>query len=203
MFHEFASKRPTLIRSIRKALGYYGAKALRIRNAQTLYEKTCEQAERGTLYQVCGMEVSVVTWFHMSLVHIWMVIVRLRNEGEEGDLLSQEFFNFFWKDLESRLIETGYTNPFQLGKEMKTLARGYFGTVIAYDEGLLEGDTGLAEALWRNLFGVLKEPSIEALNCMVHYVRRELGALELNDVIMKGYIAYGDPVVGPPVQPNK
>jgi hypothetical protein len=38
---------------------------------------------------------------------VWIVLVRLRAEGKDGNKIGQYLFNQFWKDVENRMIGTG------------------------------------------------------------------------------------------------
>lgn len=44
------------------------------------------------------------TWYSMSVLHLWIVFVRLRREGQAGQDLSQTLFDNFWTDAERRMI---------------------------------------------------------------------------------------------------
>ncbi len=103
-------------------------------------------------------------------------------------------FNTFWKDVESRAMAGGVMNPFLLSKTLKELGRIYYGSIIAYDEALVEGDPMLAEALWRNIWGIGNERvDAHVLNQTVRYVRRELKNLESLDskIFMSGFVNWG------------
>ncbi len=107
---------------------------------------------------------------------------------------SQMLFNTFWKDVESRAMAGGVMNPFLLSKTLKELGRIYYGSIIAYDEALIEGDPMLAEALWRNIWGIGSERAdAQVLNQTVRYVRRELKNLEALDskIFMSGFVNWG------------
>ncbi len=45
-------------------------------------------------------------WFRITLLHVWMLIVRLRSE-KEGWKYAQDLANCFYADVENRLIEAG------------------------------------------------------------------------------------------------
>ena len=118
-------------------------------------------------------------WFSRTLLHVWMVLVWLRQSGSkrEADLLGQEVFNRFWTDMERQILVVLEHTPgkaFVLGKQLKAYSQYYYGSVVAYDEALRGGDCLLAEALWRNLFHFDAAATPRALYSSVLYVRRQL-----------------------------
>lgn len=88
--------------------------------ANIVYELTVRQAERKDFYicnyinftilklvLVYNLEPNYKSWFLMSLLHIWIVFVRLRLDGLEGSKFQADFFHFWWDDVEKRLIASG------------------------------------------------------------------------------------------------
>lgn len=75
---------------------------------------------------------------------------------------------------------------------MKIQARMYYAQVVGYDEGLHEGDAQLADALWRNIYG-LEKVSAARLNCLVHYIKREMELLDEteNRILFGGLMKWG------------
>lgn len=84
----------------------------------------------------------------------------------------------------------------QRKKYLDTYSQIWAGSLLAYDEGLIKGDSVLASAIWRQLFNA--DESIEPVKIalVTAYVRRELARLGRMDdkVLARGYIGFGDPV---------
>jgi hypothetical protein len=59
---------------------------------------------------------------------------------------------------------------------LKLYGQIYFGQIVAYDEAIVLGDPQLADALWRNLFGMETSSGLP-LMWMVRYMRGQLRAL--------------------------
>jgi hypothetical protein len=146
-----------------------------------------------------------------------MCLVRLRVlDIWSGNKLAQPLINHFWNDVDQRMIGSGVTNPIVLSKENKRYAKIYFGTALAYDEGLLKGDYMLADSFFRYYF-VLKilinnrnvfalgqsgvPVTATKLKYLVRYIRRELSNLDKDETFLEtGVVNWGplDDTVLPP-----
>lgn len=116
------------------------------------------------------------TWFRITKLHVWMILVRCMKEGKpNGELLRNELISRMWEDTTARMDKLGPIKPSQ----KKAAMRGYYdefsATLVAMDEGLLSADTVLAAALWRTLFGLNAENiRPQSLELAVGYVRAQL-----------------------------
>jgi hypothetical protein len=126
-------------------------------------------------------------WFTLSMLHVWLLMVRLRRDAlklpspsvsrdasvvqdtstaaaqssatpssadrqyfsEDALALSNAFFAAFWIDVERQLAAHDLANAMILSKYLKIYTQIYYGSVIAYDEALVQNDASLADALWR------------------------------------------------------
>jgi hypothetical protein len=119
------------------------------------------------------------SWFNRTLLTVWLAMVRLRvsDDANEANKMSQELFNRFWSEAELQMMSCGLERvpgaAFVIGKNLKIYSQFYFGTVVAYDDGLANGDARLADALWRNLFA-MQTCRAGSLYALVDYVRRQL-----------------------------
>jgi len=174
----------------------YRKKAILIKNSQVLYEFICEQGERAELYDIYGFSKDFAGWYMLTLLHIWMVYVRLRLEGKEGQKYQQLIFNSFWTDVEGRMINLGIDNPIVLSSEQKKLANVYYGFMVGLDEGLVEGDPVLADALWRNMWKMEDTCTPERLHSLLTYIRRELNSLDKSEgrLLFGGLVRWGEPI---------
>jgi len=179
-----------------KLFGYYSKKAILIKNSQVLYEFICEQAERIEFYENYGFKKDFGGWYMLTLLHLWMVYVRLRLEGHEGYKYQQLIFNAFWIDVESRMLNLGIDNPIALSSEQKKLANVYYGFMVGLDEGLVEGDPVLVDALWRNMWKMEDTCTPQRLHGLLTYIRRELQSLDKSEgrLLFGGLVRWGEPI---------
>eukprot|EP01112_Ceratiomyxa_fruticulosa_P016724 TRINITY_DN5096_c0_g1_i3.p1 TRINITY_DN5096_c0_g1~~TRINITY_DN5096_c0_g1_i3.p1 ORF type:complete len:296 (+),score=58.30 TRINITY_DN5096_c0_g1_i3:1083-1970(+) len=186
--------------------------------ASKLYESCKAQAERPEFLEYWNLDNNFRSWFVLNLLHVWMCMVGLRVYEREGNRISQRLFEIFWEEAERRLVHVeNVKNPMILSKNLNIFYRQYHGSVFSFDEGMISSDMVLADALWRNVFGMgeqfdknkklsLDEKAIEIeykkddlaaqrLFSAVEYVRRELQFLELSrEHTIEGIVKWGDPI---------
>lgn len=128
------------------------------------------------LYIECNLPDNFQSWFSVTQLHVWMLMVHLRAE-KQGKLYTQELVNRFFEDAEARIRDHGITQQKVINSYIKDLLAQFHGGVVAYDEGMCKDDPVLAAALWRNLFAISSNNATD-LALVVQYIRRELQSLE-------------------------
>jgi hypothetical protein len=73
----------------------------------------------------------------MLCLHIWLLLVRLRAEGEDGKELAQMLYENFTDDVEMRVRAEGV--KVRVGKWLAELERMFYGSSVAYDKVSAEG----------------------------------------------------------------
>jgi cytochrome b pre-mRNA-processing protein 3 len=68
------------------------------------------------------------------------------------------------------------TGDLSVGKHVKRMARGFYGRIRAYQDGIERADSALAAALERNLFGTVPG-SPRQIAGMAEYVQAAVGEL--------------------------
>lgn len=90
--------------------------------------------------------------FDMLVLHVFLVLFRLKAEGEAGKAFGTELLNIMFEDMDESLREIGI-GDLSVGKKIKTMASAFYGRVEAYDAGLAAGDRQeLVAAIRRNIF---------------------------------------------------
>jgi cytochrome b pre-mRNA-processing protein 3 len=161
--------------------------------AQWLYEAIVEQARRPEFYRFCGVPDTLDGRFDMIALHGFLVLRRLKRDRERTAELAQDLFDTLFLDMDRALRELG-AGDLGVGKRVKAMARGFYGRIAAYEDGLAAGEVALSRALARNLFATV-EPSMDQLAAMTAYVRREVGALDRQDTgrLLAGRVEFGGP----------
>ncbi len=129
----------------------------------------------------------------MIVMHTFLVISRLNQEGQDGKDLAQAVFDLMIEDMDRGLRLLGSADV-RLGKRIKAMARAYYGRARAYEEALADVGGALAEAVHRNLFRGA-EGHEEGAKLVASYLRREtedLGRLEAGG-LLAGRIGFGPP----------
>ncbi len=115
----------------------------------TIYGMIVAQAREPLFYQAMGVPDTVNGRFDMVLLHLWMVLRRLR-PVEDGAGLSQALFDHFCGDMDANLRELG-VGDLTVPKRMQKFGEAFYGRAAAYDLALDAGAEPLAQALCKNI----------------------------------------------------
>jgi cytochrome b pre-mRNA-processing protein 3 len=116
---------------------------------EAIYGMIVAQAREPLFYRAMGVSDTVDGRFDMVLLHLWMVLRRLR-PVEGGADLSQALFDHFCGDMDANLREMG-VGDLTVPKRMQKFGEAFYGRAAAYDLALDAGDEPLAQALCRNI----------------------------------------------------
>lgn len=161
--------------------------------AHDLYLAAVEQARQPGFYLNAGVPDSTEGRFDMVVLHVFLAIQRLKDEGGHPKAVAQHLYNVMFDDMDRSLREMG-VGDFGIGHKVNRLSKAFFGRIQAYETASSEtGDDALKEALGRNLFGTV-EPSTEDLAAMAVYVRQSIGRLhdQPTDAVVGGKPQFGD-----------
>lgn len=165
--------------------------------ANPLYGQIVAQARRPDFYQAGGVPDTVQGRFEMIALHMFLVLHRLKREGEQGADLAQDLFDLMFQDMDRNLRELG-TGDLAVGKRIKALAKGLYGRIAAYERGLAQGPGAepLEEALARNIFAN-EQVLPGALAALADYLRRAAKSLasQSYEEISAGRLAFVAPAI--------
>ncbi|KAF9990968.1 Protein cbp3, mitochondrial [Mortierella antarctica] len=166
------------LRGLAKVTGHYTVSQTAMRSTHNFYEICAAQLEskRSFWIDTCGLPDNFQTWFSITHLHVWLLMVRIRAE-DHGKVFQQQLVNHFFHDIEDRMR---YNHKISSGRIISTYMHDFLaqfhGGVLAYDEGMCKDDPIMAAALWRNLFTSSGNPAQIAI--LVDYVRKELQVLD-------------------------
>ncbi|KAH7537803.1 hypothetical protein FEM48_Zijuj03G0132000 [Ziziphus jujuba var. spinosa] len=146
-----------------------------------------------------NLEKTFKTTFSLLVLHTWLCLRRLKEEGKEGVELGQYLYEIYNHDVELRVSKAGVN--LLLTKWMKDLEKIFYGNIVAYDAAILPeaAKDELQNVIWRNIFsdeGSSKpndaaSRAVQAIfsaslgesisRAMSRYVRREVSCLSLTD----------------------
>jgi len=157
------------------------------------YLRVVEQARRAAFFTDCGVPDTVDGRFELICLHAFLYLHRLKTERPEAERLSQAFFDAMFADMDRALREMG-VGDLSVGREVKRMARAFYGRISAYEKGLAGDDGALALALARNLYGTLPEPA-PMTGAMAAYARCEAEQLRGQDPaeLLAGRVSFGAP----------
>ncbi len=124
----------------------------RERLSQRLYEAAVRQARDPGFYTRLGVADRIDARFELYTLHVLLLVMRLRDEGERGAEIGQDLFNTYVSALDHALRELG-VGDVSVGKKMRKLGEALYGRMTAWEVPLREGDAAaLAVGLARNVY---------------------------------------------------
>jgi cytochrome b pre-mRNA-processing protein 3 len=117
---------------------------------EAIYGMIVTQAREPFFYRDLGVPDTVNGRFDLLVLHLWVVLRRLKSiEGGMG--LAQALFDRFCDDMDDNLREMG-VGDLTVPKRMQAFGEAFYGRTAAYDLALSAGLESLALALCRNIF---------------------------------------------------
>ena len=177
-----------------------------------LYSAIVTEARRIDFYASYGVPDTPTARFDMVVLHLALVVRRLRADPALHTLLPregrrkpqtldervQELVEFFFGEMDSALREMG-VGDVAVPKRMKKLAAAWNGRTRAYDAALADDDrTALAEALARNVLAAAK--TRDGAPALAAHVAGAAAALATQpiDRLLAGHVAWPDPAAHSP-----
>ncbi|MBX6427040.1 MAG: ubiquinol-cytochrome C chaperone [Variibacter sp.] len=118
----------------------------------SLYGAIVAQARRPPFYAELGVPDTVEGRFDMIVLHLALVIRRLRAGAPDAQAAAQALFDHFCRDMDHNLREMGVSD-LAVPRKMRRIGEAFYGRAAAYDRALDAADDGaLAAALARNVF---------------------------------------------------
>ncbi|KAM7273715.1 hypothetical protein ACFE04_028379 [Oxalis oulophora] len=165
---------------------FYSKQSRYIRGANVIYRRVVNQVDKPPIYDVFNLEKNFKMTFTLLVLHMWLVLRRLKIEGEDGVELGQYVYEIYNHNVEVRVSKAGVN--LLLITWMKELERIFYGNVVAYDAALLPEakPNELPDIIWKNIFsddGTSKPDGAasRAVQAMARYVRLEVSSLSLTD----------------------
>ncbi len=129
----------------------YRAKKRRAGLAGVLYVATVEQSRSPGFYTDLGAPDSVDGRLDMIILHVMLLIRRLRGEGEEAAAISQEVLNLMFADMDRNFREMGI-GDMSVGKHVKKVAKAFYGRAEILENGLDAGPGELSQSIIGTLY---------------------------------------------------
>eukprot|EP00041_Stephanoeca_diplocostata_P007525 m.107376 g.107376 ORF g.107376 m.107376 type:complete len:279 (-) comp16918_c0_seq1:171-1007(-) len=177
--------------------GFYSQNQLAMRAARNAYMTCCDQSSHREFIELTGLPDNFQSWFLIQQLHVWMLMVRAKQEGSLGATFYKQLVQFFWDDVEHRMRLMKIDDVTIKTESARELNSMFYGLLFAYDEGLVKDDHVLASAVWRNLFHHTKgTATARDVAQLVAYIRREVHALDgvdAKDLLERGAVSFGAP----------
>jgi cytochrome b pre-mRNA-processing protein 3 len=118
--------------------------------AECLYAAIVRQAREPAFYGPGRIPDTVEGRFEALSLHGFLLLYRLKSEGEKGHVLGQEFFDAMFVDIDRNLREIGI-GDMGVGPRIKMLAQNFYGRIKSYEDGVTGTPGALEAAIERNL----------------------------------------------------
>jgi cytochrome b pre-mRNA-processing protein 3 len=149
---------------------------------EAIYGMIVTQAREPMFYRDLGVPDTVNGRFDLLVLHLWMVLRRLK-PAEGGVGLSQALFDRFCEDMDANLREMG-VGDLTVPKRMQAFGEAFYGRVAAYDLALSAGEEPLAQALCKN---ILNGEAIENARRLAVYAETVIATLDgLDEAALRG-----------------
>ena len=139
---------------------------------EAIYGMIVTQAREPLFYRDLGVPDTVNGRFDLLVLHLWMVLHRLKSM-EGGADLSQALFDHFCDDMDANLREMG-VGDLTVPKRMRAFGEAFYGRAAAYDLALTAGGEPLAQALCKN---ILNGGEIEKARQLAFYTEAAIAVL--------------------------
>ena len=154
----------------------------REKREKRLYEAIVAAARHVRFYENMGVADTIDGRFEMIVLHLFLVLNRLKGEGVED--LRQKLTDEFFADMDRSLRELGVSDV-AVGKKVRKIAESYYGRVTAYDRALSTGPQILEEAISRNIYpDGASEGSTRAMTDYFRSAVKNLGAISLEKILL-------------------
>jgi cytochrome b pre-mRNA-processing protein 3 len=140
---------------------------------EAIYGMIVTQAREPLFYRDLAVPDTVNGRFDLLLLHLWLVLRRLKSV-EGGAALSQGLFDHFCGDMDDNLREMG-TSDLKVPKRMQAFGEAFYGRTAAYDMALTESREALAQAICKN---ILNGEHIEQARLLAAYAEAAMATLD-------------------------
>jgi len=151
--------------------------------AWTLYKEVVDQARQEALFLNLGIPDSVDGRFESIVLHLVMLLRRMRRDFPDCDELAGALQEVFYADMDRSLREMG-AGDLGVGKRVQRMAEGFMGRLESYEAALdglpSNGEEELRAALLRNVYGTLPAGTIDPEG-LQQYVIDQAAALDRQD----------------------
>jgi len=182
-------------------LGTLRARAALRRKAGEIYGAIVTQARSPEFYAKLGIPDTPAGRYDMVVLHLFLVLERLRRQAPEADTLQRLLIEAFVADMDDSLRELG-TGDVVVGKKVRRAAAGLYERSRDYRAALATKDaSALNEALGRH--GLARKDAPQGGGALAAYVRATAAALEAQDdrEVLAGRLAF--PPVSDPAEEGR
>ena len=145
-----------------------------------IYGMIVAQARLPVFYTAYAVPDTVNGRFDMLVLHLWLVLRRLRTEGRME--LAQALFDHFSSDLNANLREMG-VGDLAVPRLMRRFGEAFYGRAQAYDAAVAaSAPQALSQTLGRNILGQSDPASAMPLAAYVRTVLADVDGIAVSAI---------------------
>ncbi|CAL7948932.1 unnamed protein product [Xylocopa violacea] len=137
-----------------------------------LYDDIPDRLNYSVFFKDLSMPDTFYSWFLITELHVWMLMLRFMAEGEKGKEVIKSIVEAMWHDVIVRSDQLGPSLAKYKKKQIMQLSHEFNAAIIDYDEGIMSDDKILAGALWRRFF-CMECNNPEHVERLLIYVRKQ------------------------------
>ena len=158
---------------------------------EAIYGMIVTQAREPMFYRDLGVPDTVNGRFDLLLLHLWLLLRRLRTAAD-GAGLSQALFDHFCEDMDDNLREMGVGDQ-TVPKRMRAFGEAFYGRIRAYDQAIDEGREALASAISRNILNGTELGQARRLAAYVSATDADLSRID-EGTLLRGSFTFPSPL---------
>ena len=149
--------------------------------AEAVYKVIVAATRQPHFYADLGVPDTIDGRFDLLVVHLWLVVARLKGED---DLLRQQLIDVFCVDMDDNIRELG-AGDLGVSKKVRRMAEAFQGRYVAYDAAL--DHATMAAALQRNVYAGKANAGVIKLADYILNAKAQLRKQETENVIAGKY----------------
>ncbi|MCP3470389.1 ubiquinol-cytochrome C chaperone [Bradyrhizobium sp. CCGUVB1N3] len=157
---------------------------------ETIYGMIVTQAREPMFYRDLAVPDTVNGRFDLVLLHLWLLLRRLRAASDDTEL-SQALFDRFCEDMDDNLREMGIGDQ-AVPKRMRAFGEAFYGRARAYDQAMDEGGEALASAICKNILNGTDSAQARRLAAYARATEAELARTD-QGALLRGSFAFPPP----------
>lgn len=170
------------------------------RSAQQLYGSIVAQARCEDFYRLWRIPDTIDGRFDMIVVHLFLVLHRMKQEGGDGEQSGRLLIEAFFSDMDDSVRELG-AGDLAVPKHVRKMAGAFYGRLSAYEKAEEGGEIGaLANVVRRNFFpdwqGDENGREAQAATAVARYMQASRDVLQRTsfEQLTAGRIAFSHPI---------
>ncbi|CAI5686508.1 unnamed protein product [Oreochromis niloticus] len=112
--------------------------------ALRMYTCCVERINYDEFFEKCTLPDTLNSWFLVAQLHVWMCLVRMRQEGREGKYMCRYIVHSMWEDVEQRSKIMGI-DAIHRKEAMKAMTETFYAAIF--------GESCPMTVCWRRLCG--------------------------------------------------